>query len=56
MLGLAIYSLLYYTAILLFNVTLTLPGFAGLILTIGGLMLLFAPIPVRAWIKSRRAV
>jgi len=34
-LGLAIYSLLYYTAILLFNVTLTLPGFAGLILTIG---------------------
>ncbi len=34
-LGLAIYALLYYTAILLFNVTLTLPGFAGLILTIG---------------------
>jgi len=33
--GLAIYGLLYYTAILLFNVTLTLPGFAGLILTIG---------------------
>ncbi len=33
--GLAIYSLLYYAAILLFNVTLTLPGFAGLILTIG---------------------
>ena len=27
--------LLYYAAILLFNVTLTLPGFAGLILTIG---------------------
>jgi SecD/SecF fusion protein len=34
-LGLAIYSLLYYAAILLFNVTLTLPGFAGLVLTIG---------------------
>jgi len=34
-LGLAIYSLFYYAAILLFNVTLTLPGFAGLILTIG---------------------
>jgi SecD/SecF fusion protein len=33
--GLIIYSLLYYAAILLFNVTLTLPGFAGLILTIG---------------------
>ena len=33
--GLAIYSLLYYAAILLFGVTLTLPGFAGLILTIG---------------------
>jgi SecD/SecF fusion protein len=33
--GLAIYALLYYTAILLFNVTLTLPGFAGLVLTIG---------------------
>ena len=33
--GLAIYCLLYYAAILLFNVTLTLPGFAGLILTIG---------------------
>jgi SecD/SecF fusion protein len=33
--GLAIYALLYYAAILLFNVTLTLPGFAGLILTIG---------------------
>jgi SecD/SecF fusion protein len=33
--GLGIYSLLYYAAILLFNVTLTLPGFAGLILTIG---------------------
>jgi SecD/SecF fusion protein len=34
-LGLAIYGVLYYAAILLFNVTLTLPGFAGLILTIG---------------------
>ena len=34
-LGLAIYGALYYAAILLFNVTLTLPGFAGLILTIG---------------------
>jgi SecD/SecF fusion protein len=33
--GLAIYALLYYAAILLFDVTLTLPGFAGLILTIG---------------------
>jgi len=33
--GLAIYALLYYAAILLFGVTLTLPGFAGLILTIG---------------------
>jgi SecD/SecF fusion protein len=33
--GLAIYGLLYYAAILLFNVTLTLPGFAGIILTIG---------------------
>ncbi|HEY2355256.1 MAG TPA: protein translocase subunit SecD [Gaiellaceae bacterium] len=33
--GLAIYGLLYYAAILMFNVTLTLPGFAGLILTIG---------------------
>jgi SecD/SecF fusion protein len=33
--GLAIYGLLYYAAILLFNVTLTLPGFAGLVLTIG---------------------
>src|SRR4051812_21352023 len=33
--GLAIYALLYYAAILLFNVTMTLPGFAGLILTIG---------------------
>src|SRR5205085_9602618 len=34
-LGLAIYAAFYYAAILLFNVTLTLPGFAGLILTIG---------------------
>jgi SecD/SecF fusion protein len=33
--GLAIYAALYYAAILLFNVTLSLPGFAGLILTIG---------------------
>src|SRR4051812_15143437 len=33
--GLAIYAALYYAAILLFNVTMTLPGFAGLILTIG---------------------
>jgi SecD/SecF fusion protein len=33
--GLAIYAGLYYAAILLFNVTLTLPGFAGMILTIG---------------------
>ncbi len=34
-LGLGIYAGLYYAAVLLFNVTLTLPGFAGLILTIG---------------------
>jgi SecD/SecF fusion protein len=33
--GLAIYAAFYYAAILLFHVTLTLPGFAGLILTIG---------------------
>jgi SecD/SecF fusion protein len=33
--GLGIYAALYYAALLLFNVTLTLPGFAGLILTIG---------------------
>ena len=33
--GLAIYGVLLYGALLLFNVTLTLPGFAGLILTIG---------------------
>ena len=34
-LGLGIYAVLLYGAILLFNVTLTLPGFAGLVLTIG---------------------
>ena len=34
-LGLAIYSAFMYGAILLLGVTLTLPGFAGLILTIG---------------------
>ena len=34
-LGLGIYAALLYAAILLFGVTLTLPGFAGLILTIG---------------------
>ena len=33
--GLAIYAVFMYGAILLFGVTLTLPGFAGLILTIG---------------------
>lgn len=33
--GLLIYGALLYGALLLFNVTLTLPGFAGLILTIG---------------------
>ena len=33
--GLAIYAVLVYAAILLFNVTLTLPGFAGMVLTIG---------------------
>jgi SecD/SecF fusion protein len=33
--GLGIYGALLYGALLLFNVTLTLPGFAGLILTIG---------------------
>ncbi len=33
--GLAIYALLYYAALQLFGVTLTLPGFAGAILTIG---------------------
>ena len=34
-LGLGIYGVFLYGAILLFNVTLSLPGFAGLILTIG---------------------
>ena len=34
-LGLGIYAALLYAAILLFGVTLTLPGFAGVILTIG---------------------
>jgi len=33
--GLAIYAAFLYAAILMFHVTLTLPGFAGLILTIG---------------------
>jgi SecD/SecF fusion protein len=33
--GLGIYAAFLYAALLLFNVTLTLPGFAGLILTIG---------------------
>jgi SecD/SecF fusion protein len=33
--GLAIYAAFLYAAILLFHVTMTLPGFAGLILTIG---------------------
>jgi SecD/SecF fusion protein len=33
--GLGVYAAFLYAAILLFNVTLTLPGFAGLILTIG---------------------
>jgi SecD/SecF fusion protein len=33
--GLGIYAAFMYAAILIFNVTLTLPGFAGLILTIG---------------------
>jgi SecD/SecF fusion protein len=33
--GLAIYAAFVYAAILLFNVTLTLPGIAGIILTIG---------------------
>jgi SecD/SecF fusion protein len=33
--GLVIYAMLVYAAILLFNVTLTLPGFAGMVLTIG---------------------
>ncbi len=34
-LGLGVYAAFMYAAILLFGVTLTLPGFAGLILTIG---------------------
>jgi SecD/SecF fusion protein len=33
--GLGIYGVLLYGALLIFNVTLTLPGFAGLVLTIG---------------------
>jgi SecD/SecF fusion protein len=33
--GLGVYALLLYAIILVFNVTLTLPGFAGMILTIG---------------------
>ena len=33
--GLAIYAAFLYAAILIFNVTLTLPGFAGLVLTFG---------------------
>ncbi len=33
--GLAIYAAFLYAAVLLLNVTITLPGFAGLILTIG---------------------
>ena len=35
MIGLGIYAAFLYAAILLFNVTLTLPGFAGMILTLG---------------------
>ena len=35
MLGLGIYAAFLYAAILVFNVTLTLPGFAGLVLTLG---------------------
>jgi SecD/SecF fusion protein len=34
-LGLGIYAVFLYAMILIFNVTLTLPGFAGMILTIG---------------------
>ena len=34
-LGLGIYAAFLYAAILIFNVTLTLPGFAGLVLTLG---------------------
>ncbi|MFN2470509.1 MAG: protein translocase subunit SecD [Gaiellaceae bacterium] len=33
--GLGVYAALLYAVLLLFNVTLTLPGFAGMILTIG---------------------
>ena len=33
--GLGIYAAFLYAAILIFNVTLTLPGFAGMILTLG---------------------
>jgi len=33
--GLGIYAAFLYAAILIFNVTLTLPGFAGLVLTLG---------------------
>src|SRR4051812_11094315 len=33
--GLGIYALFLYAAILIFNVTLTLPGFAGIVLTVG---------------------
>jgi SecD/SecF fusion protein len=33
--GLGIYGIFLYGAILIFNVTMTLPGFAGLVLTIG---------------------
>jgi SecD/SecF fusion protein len=33
--GLGIYAMFVYAAILLFSVTLTLPGFAGIVLTIG---------------------
>ena len=35
MFGLAVYSALLYAVLLLFDVTLTLPGFAGMILAIG---------------------
>ena len=35
MIGLGIYAAFLYAAVLIFNVTLSLPGFAGLILTIG---------------------
>ena len=33
--GLAVYAAFLYATILVFNVTLTLPGFAGLVLTFG---------------------